>query len=186
MRGAHFERAPDALTVRELACGGKVLVTTLCDSKVYPKHAIKDLYKQRWDVELNFRHLKTTLGMDRLRAKSPAMAEKELWTYLLASAKLADVLPRTLSFQHTRQRLNHWQGLRPAPEKVQDVLEPLLGLIAQHRVGNRPGRVEPRAVKRRPKPYPLLTLPRSQARESVRRFGHPNRKAGESIRPLAA
>lgn len=164
----------------------------MCDSKACPKHEIKDLYKQRWDAELNFRHLKTTLGMDTLRAKTSAIVEKELWAYLLAynliraSARLADVLPRTLSFQHTRQLLSHWQALRPAPESAEDLIEPLLGLIAQHRVGNRPGRVEPRAVKGRPKPYPLLTLPRRQARKSIRRFGHPNRKAGESIQPLAS
>lgn len=49
-----------------------------------PKHELKALYKKRWDVELNFRHLKTTLGMNILRAKTPAMCRKELWTYLLA------------------------------------------------------------------------------------------------------
>lgn len=196
MSQAEYERAPEQITVRELACGGKVLVTTLCEPNTWPKHEIKGLYQQRWDVELNFRHLKTTLGMETLRAKTPAMAEKELWTYLLAynlirwlmlsSAKLADIMPRTLSFQHTRQLLSHWQTLRPAPECIHDLIEPLLWMIAQHRVGNRPGRVEPRAIKRRPKPFPLLTMTRSQARASIRRFGHPKRKAGKTYQTIAA
>lgn len=196
MSQADYDHAPEQIVVRELAGAGKVLVTTLCESGTWPKHEIKALYQLRWDVELNFRHLKTTLGMETLRAKTPAMNEKELWTYLLAynlirwlmssSAKLADVLPRTLSFQHTRQLLRHWQALCPLPRDTEDLIEPLLWLIAQHRVGNRPGRIEPRAVKRRPKPYPYLMMPRSQARESIRRFGHPNRKAGESIRAVTA
>lgn len=196
MSPAEYDRAPAHITVRELACVGKVLVTTLCESNTWPKHELKGLYQQRWDVELNFRHLKTTLGMGMLRAKTPSMNEKELWIYLLAynlirwlmlsSAKLADVLPRTLSFQHARQLFSHWQALRPPPESTEDLIEPLLWLIAQHRVGNRPGRTEPRAVKRRPKPYPRLMMPRSEARASVRRFGHPSRKAGESIRAVSA
>lgn len=196
MSQADYDHAPEKIVVRELACAGKALVTTLCEPNTWPKHEIKTLYLQRWDVELNFRHLKTTLGMVTLRAKTPAMNEKELWTYLLAynlirwlmlsSAKPADVLPRTLSFQHTRQLLRHWQVLCPANRATEDLLEPLLWLIAQHRVGNRPGRIEPRAVKRRPKPFPYLMMPRAQARESIRRFGHPNRRAGESIRAVSA
>lgn len=106
---------------------------------------VKDLYKHRWDVGLNFRHIKTTLGMDRLRAETPTMVEKELWTYLLAynlirwlmlaSAKLADVLPWNLSFQHSQHLLSHWQMLCPVSLNTEELIESMLWLITQHRVG---------------------------------------------------
>lgn len=196
MSDADYAAAPAQLTVRELATAGKVLVTTLCDARDWPKHQMKALYQQRWDVEINFRYLKTTLGMEHLRAKTPAMNEKALWVYLLAynvirwlmasSAKLADVLPRALSFKHTVQLVRHWRAYNTRGANDQDLIEPLLRLVAQPRVGNRPGRIEPRAVKRRPKPYALLTMPRPEARETIRRFGHPKREHGESIKTLPA
>lgn len=196
MSDADYAAAPAQLTVRELATAGKVLVTTLCDAHDWPKHEIKALYRQRWDVEINFRDLKTTLGMAHLRGKTPAMNEKALWVYLLAynlirwlmasSAKLADVLPRALSFKHTVQLVRHWRAYSTRRSNDEDLIEPLLRLIAQRRVGNRPGRIEPRAVKRRPKPYALLTMARPEARETIRQFGHPKRERGESIKALAA
>src|SRR5699024_7922294 len=181
---------PDTLTVRELATTGKVLVTTLRDAKATPKHEIKKLYKERWHVEVDFRNLKTTLGMAHLRAKSPQMARKELWVYLLAynlirwlmraSARWANVLPRMLSFKHAVNLLGHWRSSAPLCTPPSDSLEALLVLIAQQRVGNRSGRIEPRAVKRRPKPYALLMMPRAKARQSIRQFGRSNRKAGQN------
>lgn len=191
-----YAAAPNQITVRELACAGKILVTTFCAPRDGHKHEIKALYQRRWAVEVNFRHLKTTLAMAHLRTKTPCMSEKELWIYLLAynlirwlmlaSAKLADVLPRTLSFKHAVQMLHHWRARHSEHYSDEDMIQPLLRLIAQPRVGNRPHRIEPRAVKRRPKPYALLMMPRAQARESIRQFGHPKRKNGEAIRPLSA
>ena len=108
-----YDCAPDFLTARELEVGGKVLVTTLLCPKATPKIALKLLYKRRWQVELDIRNIKTTLGMEILSCKTPQMGEKEMWVYLLAynlirlimlqSALLADVLPRSLSFKHTLQ-----------------------------------------------------------------------------------
>ncbi len=175
---------PDTLTVRELRTGGKTLVTTLLCSKKTSKADVKSLYRQRWHVELDLRALKTTLGMERLSCKTAAMAIKELWVYLLAynlirrmmaqAAQSADVSPRCLSFKHTLQLWIAWhqQGIDPE-DKENDIL--LMTLIPQRSVGNRPGRIEPRAVKRRPKPYPLLTKPRAVAREAVRVHGHPKK-----------
>lgn len=109
------------------------------------------------------------------------MAVKELWVYLLAhnlirmimakSAPLADCLPRELSFKHSLQSfLAMRQYVSDEPDdRVQDLLK----LIAKKRVGNRPGRIEPRAIKRRPKPYPMLMQTRSEARAEIRRNGHP-------------
>ena len=89
------------------------------------------------------------------------------------SAMLADKLPRELSFKHTLQRWVAWNQRGMGYED--DVLSELFALIAQQRVGNRPGRIEPRAIKRRPKPYPLLTRPRDQARAEVKKNGHPKK-----------
>jgi hypothetical protein len=90
------------------------------------------------------------------------------------SAKQADVLPRLLSFKHSLQLWLAWShGGPPCFEEAN--LFALYALIAQQRVGNRPGRIEPRCIKRRQKPYPLLMKPRPQARADVRRYGHPNK-----------
>lgn len=179
MSAAQYSAAPDHLSVRELRVGGKTLVTTMLCDKQAPKGELKTLYKQRWHVELDLRNIKTTLGMDRLSGKSPGMATKEIWVYLLAynlirrtmakAALKAGTLPRRISFKHTLQLWLVWhqRGLDSA-----DDVATLLRLIAQNRVGDRPGRIEPRAVKRRPKPFPLLTSPRCIARERVRRKGH--------------
>ena len=181
MTDAQYAQAPETLTVRELAVSGKILVTTLCCPKQTPKAALKALYRERWHIELDLRHIKTTLGMEMLSCKTPAMALKEIWVYLLAynlirlmmaqAATLAGCLPRQLSFKHALQLWIAWDqhGLGAGPDTL---LDGLFALIAEPRVGNRPGRIEPRAIKRRPKPYPLLTKPREVAREEVRRYGH--------------
>lgn len=188
MSVAEYEAAPDVITIRELSVGGKVLITTLSNTQRWPKREIRRLYRRRWEVEVNLRHIKTTLGMNTLRCKTPDMAEKEIWAHLLGynlirwlmadSARYADVLPRQLSFKHTVQLWHRWLSQAMADASIDGLLE----LIAQARVANRPGRIEPRAVKRRPKPYVLLSIPRTEARDFIRQRGHPNRKAGESFK----
>lgn len=182
MTEAHYAQAPDSLTVRELRTGGKILVTTLLCPKQTPKSALKALYRERWHVELDLRNIKTTLGMEMLSCKTPAMARKEIWVYLLAynlirlmmaqAALLADRLPRQLSFKHTLQIWIAWDHHGTDHDEK---LYSLFVLIAQQQVGDRPGRIEPRAIKRRPKPFPLLTKPREIAREEVRKYGHPKK-----------
>lgn len=181
MTPEQYAQAPESLTVRELSTGGKILVTTLLCPRQTPKADLKALYRERWHVELDFRHIKTTLGMEMLSCKTPSMAQKEIWVYLLAynlirlmmaqAATLADCLPRALSFKHTLQlwiaRDHYGRGTHHDDQR-----RALFILIAQQRVGNRPGRIEPRAVKRRPKPFPLLTAARAIAREKVRMHGH--------------
>ena len=184
MTQADYAQAPETLTVRELRTGGKILVTTLLCPKQTPKSALRSLYPNRWHVELDLRNIKTTLGMERLSCQSPDMAIKEIWVYLLAynlirlmmaqAALLADRLPRQLSFKHTVQIWIAWtQHGRGIEHEAK--LHGLFVLIAQQQVGDRPGRIEPRAIKRRPKPYPLLTKPRALAREDVRKYGHPEK-----------
>jgi hypothetical protein len=120
--------------------------------------------------------------METLSCRTPAMAMKELRVYLLAynlmrslmlrAALHARVAPRQLSFKHTVQLWLAWRAIHRNPDRKLDVL---LALIAQRRVGRRHGRIEPRAVKRRPKPYKLLMQPRPVARELVSRYGHEKR-----------
>jgi len=184
MSKADYARAPASVTVRELRTGGKTLVTTLLCPKQTPKSALKSLYQSRWHVELDLRNIKTTLGMEKLSCQTPAMAIKEIWVYLLAynlirllmaqAALLADRLPRQLSFKHTVQIWIAWAEHRTGTEH-NDRLYGLFVLIAQQRVGQRPGRIEPRAIKRRPKPYPLLTQTRALSRAHVRKHGHPEK-----------
>jgi hypothetical protein len=184
MSGADYEQAPDTLTVRELRTGGKTLVTTLLCSKQTSKSDLKALYRDRWHVELDLRNIKITLGMERLSCLRPSMAIKEIWVYLLAynlirvmmaqAAVLAHRLPRQLSFKHTVQIWIAWTQTDNATNH-DDKLSALFVLIAQQRVGDRPGRIEPRAIKRRPKCYPLLTKPRAIARAHVRKHGDPEK-----------
>ena len=183
MTDAQYASAPETLTVRELAVSGKILVTTLLCPRETPKAALKALYRERWHVELDLRHIKTTLGMEMLSCKTPMMAQKEIWVYLLAynlirlmmaqAATLAECQPRTLSFKHTLQLWIAWDHYSGTDREGR--LYGLFVLIAEQRVGNRPGRIEPRAIKRRPKPFPLLTQPREIAREKARKHGHPRR-----------
>lgn len=184
MSQADYEQAPESLTVRELRTQGKTLVTTLTCPRHTSKAALKSLYRSRWHIELDLRNIKTTLGMEHLSCQTPAMAIKEIWVYLLAynlirlimaqAAKLTHRLPRQLSFKHTVQIWIAWTHHANAIDH-DDKLHGLFHLIAQQRVGERPGRIEPRAIKRRPKPYPLLTQPRSISRERVRQHGHPKK-----------
>ena len=184
MTQEHYDNAPSFLTIRELKVNGKILITTLLSSHTFPKHELKALYKKRWHIEVDLRNIKTTLGMETLSCQTPEMAEKEMWVYFLAynlirllmaqSALLADVLPRELSFKHTVQLWFAWSQQTKTARTEEDE-HVLFILIAQKTVGNRPGRIEPRAVKRRPKAFPLLMETRKLARERVRIHGHPKK-----------
>ena len=119
------------------------------------------------------------MGMDVLSSQTPQMNEKQLWVHLLAynvirllmaqAACNAGVDPRNLSFKHTVQLWTEW-GSRGLSARKDCLL--LFTLIAQCRVGNRPGRIEPRMRKRRPKPYPWLKVPRVIARRKIKKHGH--------------
>ena len=123
------------------------------------------------------RSLKTVMQMDVLRGKSPDMVHKEIWAHLLGynlirkvmaqAAAEFDIEPWTISFKAALQTLRAFAlpMLTCARSKLPEMIETLLLAVARHRVGNRPDRVEPRAVKRRPKPYKLLIKPREEARK---------------------
>jgi hypothetical protein len=181
-----FARLPDTFTMRELrirvpgkTCRSReiLVATTLLDPLAYPKDSIADLYRQRWHAELDLRSLKTFLQMDVLRCQSPAMVRKEIWVHVLAYNLIRKVMaqaaqehqlsPRQISFKGTLQTLNAFCDCLHvcAPEALSTLGRCLLAAVAQHRVGNRPGRLEPRAKKRRAKPYRLLNKPRAKARK---------------------
>lgn len=155
------------------------IVTTLLDAVEYPASDIADLYFQRWDVELFFRDIKTTMGMDILRCKTPDMVCKEILMYLivyngirslmLESAEKKGVGVRRVSFKGSLQALRQWEPHLRQTQLVQQERVRLVALLYEAIVGNiipyRPGRSEPRAVKRRPKPFQLLTSPRHQMKE---------------------
>jgi hypothetical protein len=185
---AEYARLPDFLEVRDLRAlvsqpGFRVqeivLVTTLLDPIAYSKPEVADLYLCRWHVELDLRSIKVVLQMDVLRCQTPEMVRKEIWAHLLAynlirtlmaaAAQRYDVPPRELSFKGTLQTLtafrDHVSSARPADRSCW--IGELLRAIASHRVGDRPGRVEPRAIKRRPKPHDILTVPRAEARKAL-------------------
>jgi len=179
MDSAHYKAFPDELKLRETNVGKKVLVTTLLSEKQASKKSLATLYKQRWHVELDLRNIKTTLGMETLSCKTPEMNEKEMWVYFLAynlirlimaeAASQSGVLPRELSFKHSLQLWLVW-----CRQPYMEDIGMLFVLIAQQRVGQRPGRVEPRAVKRRPKPFSLLMKPRNEIKAGVMKYGHNN------------
>ena len=183
MSQADFDQAPKTLTVRELHTCGKTRVTTLLCPKQTDKAALRALYRDRWHVELDLRNIKTTLGRERVSSLTPEMAIKEIWVVLLAytlirsmmaqAAWLTHQRPRQISFKHSVQI---WLAWSPYVNDGQsDIHSELFVLIAQQKVGNRPGRIEPRAVKRRPKCYPMLTKSRAEAREIVMKNGHPKK-----------
>lgn len=186
---ATYQQAPETLQVRELRVrvtrkgfrtGVLLVVTTLLEPSTYTKEELADLYRCRWHAELDLRAIKTVLGMDILRSKTPAMVRKELWMYVLAynlirsvmatAAVQAGLVPRMLSFTGALQAVHAFGTalLFAAATAKAALLAALYSTISAHRVGQRPDRVEPRAVKRRPKPHALLTMPRRQARKYVR------------------
>lgn len=175
---------PDRLTLRQIKVTIAVpgmrsesfyLVTTLTDASRYAASELADLYFQRWDIELFFRDIKTTMGMDVLRCRSSAMVEKEILMHFIAynairlliveAANEAGQATRRLSFKASIQALRQWEPLfsrASDPREQRRLFDALRSTIAKHIVPYRPGRREPRCVKRRPKPFALLTAPRHQ------------------------
>lgn len=183
MTREEYKAFPDEIELRETRVRHQVLVTTLTDHRRVDKRELGELYARRWNVELDLRSLKTTMGMETLHCQTPEMNEKELWVHLLAynlirllmaqAASMAGVDPRKLSYKHTCQMWNNWlsHGLNANADANR-----LFRLIAQVRVGNRPNRIEPRMRKRRPKSYPWLKQSRDAMRDRLRKHGHPTRR----------
>ena len=182
-----YQQYPDEMVIRELRVHvtGRhrkvrsrtiTVATTLGDPEEYRKADLAELYRLRWQAELHLRSLKTVMQMDVLRGKTPEMVRKEMWGHFLAynllrqvmcqAAKSFGLKPWTISFKGTLQTLHAFAMplLTCASGRLGKLLEDLLLAIARHAVGTRPGRLEPRRIKRRPKPHKLLNTPRPKAR----------------------
>jgi hypothetical protein len=183
MDQATYDALPETLQLRELRFevtrpGYRTtqitIATTLTDADVYTKSDIAELYGFRWNAELDIRAIKQNLNLNHVRCKSPEMVRRELWTTLLAynlirttaasAALLHDKRPRQISFTGTCQYvLASWTDLardRIAPENITNHCLTLLSKIAECEVANRPGRIEPRVLKRRRHGYKLMQEPR--------------------------
>lgn len=184
---ATFQALPKHIQVREvrfcLPRQGQrtqvvVLVTTLLDAKAYPKAKLAELYELRWQAEVNLDHIKTTLGMETLKAQSPEMVRKELYAHLIAynllrylmaqAATEYSVQPLRLSLQGTRQSFNHYRPLMAMlPTKGIMWQRQLLKMVARDVVPERPGRHEPRVKKQRPKSFPRMMKPRDTLKRKL-------------------
>ena len=169
------------MSIREIKIGGNILITTFLCNKTTSAKIIKKLYKERWHIEVDFRNIKITLGLSSFKCKSPEMVKKEMWTHFLAyniirslmldSTLYNKMLPREISFKNSLQLYIHYLE---NPTLVE--YEKLLKLMGKKVIGNRGGRIEPRAIKKRNNAYPLLMKPRNIARAEVLKNGHPKKK----------
>jgi len=175
MTGEAYADLPDTITVREFSVKGIVYVTTLLEPKKYPKTEIAAFYQQRWHIELDIRAIKTHMGMELLRCKTPEMVEKEIAVHVLAyniirgnlaqAAILNNKIPRQLSFKSAVQLIIQAtkQLIVLTGILLNNALQALFKAIASTPVGLQKRKNQPRAIKRRPKPYPLLMIPRHES-----------------------
>jgi hypothetical protein len=181
MTGEQYRRYPKTLLMRQVAVDARGqnnraaqfhVVTTILDRSI-DGGQFGRLYERRWDGEVDIRSINVTMRMEVLRCKTPDMVEKEIWAHLLAYNLLRTVMavaasanglePRQVSFQGAKQVVTAFAPKLEAarPKERARLIEVMLRAIAYHRVGDRPGRWEPRARKRRPKPGARLTQPRA-------------------------
>src|SRR4051812_23128100 len=184
MRGEQYRSYPKTQLMRQVSVDARdkdnrveqfKVVTTILDGSI-DGGQIGELYERRWEGEVDLRSIKSTMKMDVLRCKSPEMVRKEIWAHLLAYNRLrtvmavaaseSDVEPRKISFKGAKQALTAFAPKLEAapPERRGALIDALLRTVAYHRVGNRPGRWEPRARKRRPRPGTRLMQPRAIAK----------------------
>lgn len=189
--GKTLKSFPDRLTIREtririsqpgFRCRSMILVSTLLDAEAVTVGDLAELYRARWNAELDLRSLKITMQMDILRCKTPELVRKEIWTHILAynlirtviaqAAIRHDVQPRSISFKGAIQTLEAFrpviaiQGARD-PTYRQRLYQQLLDAIATHRVADRPDRFEPRQRKRRRKKYDRMKKPRHEVKRDI-------------------
>lgn len=183
-----YEQIPETVTLRELQFDVTVparrvktltIVTTLTDAEAYTKEDIAELYGFRWNAELDILQIKQTLHLDHVRCKTPAMVRRELWVTLLAynlirkviatSAAVHHKQPRRLGFTFACQTiLASWMLLSTGScRDTKALYDMMLAHMAAHEVADRPGRIEPRVLKRRRERYPLMKRPRRELRAQL-------------------
>jgi len=170
------------LKVRGFRPESVTLVTTMIDADVYPAEEVAQLYARRWKIELWFRDIKTSMGMEVLRCKSPKMVHKELEMFLIGynliralmteASALHDVPLDRISFKGTVDAARQYSiaiAQARSKKKQRELVVDLLRVLANDELPDRPGRREPRAIKRRPKPFPLLNQHRRRFKEILHR-----------------
>jgi len=180
---ANHGAMPETIRMREFVIeiegrDGKekvVVVTTITDP--VPQKEIADLYRARWLCELDFRSIKHSLHMDVLRCKSPEMVRKEIWCHVMAynllrgtmteTAKRHAITPRQLSVKGTMQAIEAFTPAMMAAGS-ETLYDAMLTTVSAHRVGNRPGRLEPRMKKRRPTWQTYMMKPRQKLRRRLK------------------
>jgi hypothetical protein len=198
MDQATYDAIPDTLEMREIRYNVVqpgyrsktiTIATTLTDAQAYSREDIAQLYGFRWNSELDIRSIKQSLNLGHVRSKSPEMVRKELWTTLLgynlirataaAAATLHHKQPRQISFTSTCQYvLSSWMLLSCrllTPNVLERHCRQMLSQIAACEVANRPGRLEPRVLKRRRHGYKLMQQPRHVLRAKL--WINPNDKS---------
>jgi hypothetical protein len=166
---------PEIISVREFRVKGVDYVTTLLNAKQFHKQELANLYKERWKIELDFLAIKTHMGMEMLRCKTPEMVQKEIAVHLLAyniirgnlaqAAIMHNKIPRQLSFRSAVQLICQAtkQMVVLTGKRLPHALLALFKAMASTSIGLQKRKNQPRAIKRRPKPFPLLTVPRHEA-----------------------
>ena len=167
-----YDVYPDQIKIREFKVNGKVYVTTLLNHKKYNKKELARIYELRWHLEINLKSIKDTMNMDILSCKTPDMVRKEIGIHFLAynfiriimaeACAQHSAIPNHVSFKGTVQLLNKFMPhfIHLNSKKNQIMYAVLLKNIVKNKIGNRPGRIEPRRVKKRPKPFDTLNRPR--------------------------
>jgi hypothetical protein len=184
MTGEQYRRYPKELTMRQVTVDARdresraevfKVATTILDETI-DGGQIGALYEQRWSGEVDIRSIKSAMQMDVPRCRTPEMVHKEIWAHLLAYNLLRAVMaaaaaehgtePRRVSFKGAKQAVTAFapkiEAARPCDRPA--LIDAMLEVIAYHRVGDRPGRWEPRARKRRPKPGARLNQTRAEAK----------------------
>ena len=183
-----WDKLPEELLLRQIRVTvkhpgfrtqGFYIITTLLNAEQYPAEELAELYFKRWDVELFFRDIKTTMGMDVLRCRTPEMVRKEILMHFIAyncvrrlmyeAAEEADIEVRKVSFKGSLQALRSWephlnQAKISQAERFR-LISNLYDAMTNTPLLQRPGRSEPRCVKRRPKNYQRMNAPRHEMKE---------------------
>jgi putative transposase len=182
-----YQALPDELVLRELRVvvtqrGFRpktvIVVTTLLDPDLFAANDVTDLYRRRWQAELQLRSLKVALQMDHLRCKTPHRVRNEFYMHLVAYNLIRHMMamgavekgaePWQISFKGAMQTINQFLPLLVTGIPLDPTCSALIRSIGAHRVGNRPDRCEPRRVKRRPKQFKLLQRPRKQYKDAMK------------------
>jgi hypothetical protein len=182
---------PEFLTVRETRVQVQqpgfrsrtiIVVTTLLDATDITATDLAEIYRARWNCELDLRSLKQTMQMDILRCKTPELVRKELWTHVLAYNLIRTIIAQAASTHHVEPRCISFKGAIQALEAFQPLIaiqgehdashrrsiyQQLIDAIATHRVADRPDRFEPRQRKRRQKKYDRMMKPRHELKRDI-------------------